>query len=281
MKFRYLIPYIVIAVFLYQFAKDSLSYSSPFFVMGTRYLIAGLFLLLISRRFLFNRDTIILSLLTTTSTFLWAYGLVYVSPADSAVLSYTMPLMSIFTSWALLKEKGTLKEVVGAVIGFSGVVIFSIRLLTGFLLLGSILTLVNAVFWSLYSVYFRKMKENDPVSVVGSQFLLGSLFMLILSPIGFKLDLTGRFVIDLLYLSLLGGVAQFLVWDLMLREEKINIVTTSIFAVPALTMLVQALETLTAPSVLAIVGVAIMFLGIYISQSVNKPEVSLRSKTSS
>jgi drug/metabolite transporter (DMT)-like permease len=189
--------------------------------------------------------------------------------------------MSIFTSWALLKEKGTFKEVVGAVIGFSGVVIFSIRLLTGFLLLGSILTLVNAVFWSLYSVYFRKMKENDPVSVVGSQFLLGSLFMLILSPIGFKLDLTGRFVIDLLYLSLLGGVAQFLVWDLMLREEKINIVTTSIFAVPALTMLVQALETLTAPSVLAIVGVAIMFLGIYISQSVNKPEVSLRSKTSS
>ena len=281
MKFRYLIPYIVIAVFLYQFAKDSLSYSSPFFVMGTRYLIAGLFLLLISRRFLFNRDTIILSLLTTTSTVLWAYGLVYVSPADSAVLSYTMPLMSIFTSWALLKEKGTFKEVVGAVIGFSGVVIFSIRLLTGFLLLGSVLTLVNAVFWSLYSVYFRKMKENDPVSVVGSQFLLGSLFMLVLSPIGFKLDLTGRFVIDLLYLSLLGGVAQFLVWDLMLREEKINIVTTSIFAVPALTMLVQALETLTAPSVLTIVGVAIMFLGIYISQSVNKPEVSLRSKTSS
>ncbi|HML03640.1 MAG TPA: DMT family transporter [Candidatus Bathyarchaeia archaeon] len=281
MKFRYLIPYIVIAVFLYQFAKDSLSYSSPFFVMGTRYLIAGLFLLLISRRFLFNRDTIILSLLTTSSTVLWAYGLVYVSPADSAVLSYTMPLISIFSSWALLNEKATLKEVVGAVIGFSGVVIFSIRLLTGFLLLGSVLTLVNAIFWSLYSVYFRKMKENDPVSVVGSQFLLGSLFMLILSPIGFKLSFTGEFVIDLLYLSLLGGVAQFLLWDLMLREEKMNIVTTSIFAVPALTMLVQALETLTAPSVLAIVGVAIMFLGIYISQSVNKPEALMRSKTNS
>jgi drug/metabolite transporter (DMT)-like permease len=247
--------------------------------MGTRYLIAGLFLLLISRRFLFNRDTIILSLLTTTSTVLWAYGLVYVSPADSAVLSYTMPLISIFTSWALLKEKGTLTEVVGAVIGFSGVIVFSMRLLTGFLLLGSVLTLVNAVFWSLYSVYFRKMKENDPVSVVGSQFLLGSLFMLVLSPIGFRLSFTGEFVIDLLYLSLLGGVAQFLVWDLMIREEKINIVTTSIFAVPALTMLVQALETLTAPSVLAIVGVAIMFLGIYISQSVNRPKSLLRSKT--
>jgi len=281
MKFRYLIPYILIAVFLYQFAKDSLGYSSPFFVMGIRYLIAGLFLLLISRRFLFNRDTIILSLLTTSSTVLWAYGLVYVSPADSAVLSYTMPLISIFTSWALLKEKGTLTEILGAVIGFSGVVVFSIPLLTGFLLLGSVLTLVNAVFWSLYSVYFRKMKEDDPVSVVGSQFMLGSLFMLILSPIGFRLNFTGRFVIDLLYLSLLGGVAQFLVWDLMIREEKINIVTTSIFAVPALTMLVQALETLTLPSVLAVVGVAIMFLGIYISQSVNKHEASSRSRTSS
>ena len=279
MKFRYLIPYIVIAVFLYQFAKDSLSYSSPFFVMGIRYLIAGSFLLLISRRFLFNRDTVILSILTTSSTVLWAYGLVYVSPADSAVLSYTMPLISIFTSWALLKERATITDVLGAVIGFSGVVVFSVPLLTGFLLLGSVLTLVNAVFWSLYSVYFRKMKENDPVSVVGSQFLLGSLFMLILSPISFRLNFTSRFVIDLLYLSLLGGVAQFLLWNLMIREEKINIVTTSIFAVPALTMLVQALETLTAPSVLAMVGVAIMFLGIYISQSSNKLEMK-RTKTS-
>jgi drug/metabolite transporter (DMT)-like permease len=216
----------------------------------------------------------ILSLLTTSSTVLWAYGLEYVSPADSAVLSYTMPLISIFTSWALLKEKGTLTEVLGAVIGFSGVIIFSIRLLTGFLLLGSLLTLVNAIFWSLYSVYFRKMKENDPASVVGSQFILGSLFMLVLSPINFKLSFTSEFLIDLLYLSILGGAAQFLVWNLMIREEKINIVTTSIFAVPALTMVVQALETLTAPSALAVVGVAIMFLGIYISQSVNKSEAS-------
>ena len=281
MKLKYLVPYIVIAVFLYQFAKDSLRYSSPFFVMGLRYLIAGLFLLLISRRFLFNKDTITLSLLTTSSTVLWAYGLEYVSPADSAVLSYTMPLISIFTSWALLKEKGTLTEVLGAIIGFSGVVVFSIRLLTGFLLLGSVLTLVNAVFWSLYSVYFRKMKESDPVSVVGSQFMLGSVFMLALSPISFRLSFTGEFAIDLLYLSLLGGVAQFLVWNLMIREEKINIVTTSIFAVPALTMVVQALETITVPSVLAMVGVAIMFLGIYISQSAKKPEASLRSKTTS
>jgi hypothetical protein len=64
----------------------------------------------------------------------------------------------------------------------------------------------------------------------------------------------------------------------MIREEKINVVTTSIFAVPALTMVVQALETLTVPSILAVVGVAIMFLGIYISQSGNKLEALPRSQ---
>jgi drug/metabolite transporter (DMT)-like permease len=278
MRFRYLVPYIIIAMFLYQFAKDSLNYSSPFIVMGLRYLIAGSLLLLISRRFLFTRDSIILSLLTTSSTALWAYGLEYVSPSDSAVLSYTMPLISIFTSWVVLKEKGTLTEALGAVIGFSGVAIFSIPLLTGFLLLGSLLTLANAVFWSLYSVYFRKMKENDPISVVGSQFMMGSLFMLVLSPINFKLNFTKGLVIDLLYLSILGGAAQFLVWNLMIREEKINVVTTSIFAVPPLTMVVQSLETLTIPSALSIVGVAIMFLGIYISQSLNRPKTPNKIK---
>jgi drug/metabolite transporter (DMT)-like permease len=280
MRLRYLIPYVVIMVFLYQFAKDSLNYASPFIVMGLRYLIAGSSLLLISRRFLFTRDSITLSLLTTSSTVLWAYGLEYVSPSDSAVLSYTMPLISIFTSWVLLKEKATLTEALGALIGFSGLAIFSLPLLKGFLLLGCILTLVNAVFWSLYSVYFRKMKENDPVRVVGSQFMMGSLFMLVLCPINFKFNFAGGLVVDLLYISILGGAAQFLLWNLMIREEKITTVTTSIFAVPILTMVVQSLETLTMPPALSIVGVAIMFVGIYISQSLKRPKSSNNIKRS-
>lgn len=265
MKLQYLIPYVIIAVFLYGFAKDSLIYSSPLFVMGLRYLIAGSLLLLISRRFIFNRDLVLLSVLTTASTVFWAYGLEYVSPSDSAVLSYTMPLISIFTSWAILNEKGTRREVLGAIIGFSGVLVFSIPLLSGFLLLGSLLTLINAVFWSLYSVYFRKMRRSDPISVVGSQFMLGALLMLVLSPIGFYLDFTGKFVLDLFYLSVLGGALLFLLWNLMIRDEKIDVVTTSIFVIPAFTMIVQSLETLTVPSTFSIIGIAMMFTGVYIS----------------
>jgi drug/metabolite transporter (DMT)-like permease len=271
MKFRLFVPYVVIAVFLYGFAKDSLAYSSPLFVMGLRYLIAGTLLLSISRRFIFNRDLVILSLLTTSSTVLWAFGLEYVSPSDSAVLSYTMPLISILTSWVILKEKGTFMEVLGALIGFSGVLVFSIPLLSGLLLLGSTLTLLNAMFWSLYSVYFRKLKENDPVSVVASQFLLGSLIMMVFSPVGFKLIFTGTFVIDLIYLAVFGGAAQFLLWDLMMREDRIDVTTTSVFAVPALAMVVQSIETMKLPSALSITGVALMFAGIY---------TSARSKTS-
>jgi drug/metabolite transporter (DMT)-like permease len=265
MKFRYLVPYIVVAVFLYQFGKDSLNYSSPLFVMGMRYLIAGSLLLLISKRFLFNKDLFILAVFTTSSTILWAYGLEYVSPADSAVLSYTMPLISIFTSWWLLKERGTRTEVLGAVIGFSGVVVFSIPLLKGFLLLGSVLTLVNAVFWSLYSVYFRKTRNDNPISVVGSQFLLGAIIMLILSPINFKLNVATGFVVDLLYLAICGGTVQFVLWNFMMREEKINVVTTSIFAVPAFAVVAQSLETLTVPSLISTVGILTIFLGIHIS----------------
>lgn len=265
MKFRLFVPYVVLAVFLYGFAKDSLTYSSPLFVMGVRYLIAGILLLSVSRRFIFNRDLVILSLLTTFSTVLWAFGLEYVSPSDSAVLSYTMPLISILTSCVILKEKGTFMEVLGAVIGFSGVLVFSIPLLGGLLLLGSALTLLNAMFWSLYSVYFRKLKENDPVSVVASQFLLGALIMVVFSPVGFKLIFTGRFIIDLIYLAVLGGALQFLLWNLMMREDRIDVTTTSVFAVPALTMVKQSIETMKLPPALSITGVALMFAGIYTS----------------
>jgi len=50
-----------------------------------------------------------------------------------------------------------------------------------------------------------------------------------------------------------------------MREEKIDVVTTSVFVVPAFTKAVQSMETMTTPPLLSISGIAIIFTGIYIS----------------
>ncbi|EQD61430.1 hypothetical protein B2A_03234, partial [mine drainage metagenome] len=63
--------------------------------MGLSYLIGGLILLAISRKLILTRTLVYLSIMTAASTMFWAFGLMYVSPAESAVLSYSMPLFSL------------------------------------------------------------------------------------------------------------------------------------------------------------------------------------------
>ncbi|MBI3116211.1 MAG: EamA family transporter [Thaumarchaeota archaeon] len=92
---KLLIPYIFIGAFTFQFAKQGLDYSSPYVFMGIRYLIAALILLLISRKLVFSRNIIPVALSFSASSLFWILGLEYVTPGDSAVLNYTMPLFAI------------------------------------------------------------------------------------------------------------------------------------------------------------------------------------------
>ncbi len=93
----YLAAYTVGASSNYFFVKDGLSYSPPPLIfMSLRYAIAGASLLIpliALRRFkpFMNLDLFLLSLFTTLSTGFWSFGLLYIDPGTSAVLSYTMP----------------------------------------------------------------------------------------------------------------------------------------------------------------------------------------------
>ena len=53
----------------------------------------------------------------------------------------------------------------------------------------------------------------------------------------------------------------------MLREDSVGKVTTTSFAVPITTLLLQTVETSVPPTILSLIGVAVMFLGIYIANS--------------
>lgn len=83
----YVIPYVLIASLQYQFGKDGLRFVDPMTFMSVRYLIAGGVCFAIAGTFrpILNRDTLILSFFTFLSSALWAYGLQYVSAAESTV----------------------------------------------------------------------------------------------------------------------------------------------------------------------------------------------------
>lgn len=265
----YVVPYVLMAALQYQFGKDGVRFVDPMTFMGVRYLIAATVCFAIAGTFrpIVNRNTLLLSFFTFLSSALWALGLEYVTAAQSTVLSYTMPLFAIPLSALMLKEKTGALGWAGAFLGFLGVLVYGLALTSsGGSMFGAALTIANAFFWALYTIYYRKLIGQDPIRTVATQFFIGALFFLPFIPFTYSLNPTPEFFVDLGYVSLVGGVATLLLWNFLVRMEKISRVTTIVFAVPATSVVIQALLSDELPTALSVAGICVMFAGIYVSR---------------
>jgi len=247
-----------------------LKYSSPFLLMGLRYLIASLILFGAVRSFrpILNRDTVLLSVLTFGSSFFWILGLEYVSPSESAVLSYTMPLISIPMSYLILSEKASHKEWAGAAVGFLGVLVYSFAVFENQTLsaLGAGLTLLNAFFWAMYTIYYRKLKSQEPTTTVATQLLFGATLFFLITPLGFRVNVTPVFWFDLGYLSIFSAAASFLLWNAIARLQRVGKTSTLIYSTPVTVTVAQYVETSLLPPPVSLIGIFLMIFGIYVSR---------------
>jgi len=275
---KWFIPYVLVASLQYQFTKNGLLYASPFVLMTFRYLLVGtVFYFLGGRKLRLDRDTIRIAVFASISTGLWAAGLQYVSPGDSAVLSYTMPLFSIPISYLAIGEKAKLREIAGAIVGFSGVILYSMTLNHGSVLVGAIFTVLNAVFWAAYSVLYRKLRNSEPIPVLTTQFVVGSIPFVVGTFLFPRFDPTSSLFIDLIYVVVFTGLIQYYLWNGLLRRGRVGRITTMAFAVPATSIIIDSILSSTIPGDLAIVGATVMFFGIFISSWTEDRGVSKES----
>ncbi len=280
----YLLIYILSASSNYFFVKSGLSYSDPLTLMALRYALAGASLaipLAALHRLdpIIDTDMLLLSAFTAASTGFWAIGLTYVDPGTSAVLSYTMPLFAVPFSMIMLHESPSRGNVIGVIVGFLGVMVYYISFLGSVELIGAVFTVINAVFWALYSVYFRKLGNREPMNVVAMQMLISSLMLIAVAiPMGIRIRLQPMFLLDLAETSLVGGSALFLFWNLIINHMGVSRAVSVVFLVPALTILLNYLVLGRAPTTLELIGATIMFVGIYISQ---RRSLNIKEPTSS
>ena len=150
-------------------------------------------------------------------------------------------------------------------IGFSGVIVYSLTLNHGSQPVGAFFTLVGAVFWAAYSVYYRKLRSREPIPILTTQFLVGSIPGAVGSLLFPQISPGINLSVDVVYLVLFSGVLLFVLWNGLLRRGRVGRITTMALAVPAMTILVDSLRTLALPSILAVVGGAMMFLGVFIA----------------
>ncbi|MEM0188955.1 MAG: DMT family transporter [Saccharolobus sp.] len=263
---RYLIPYVFISSFNYYFAKEAIESASPIVFNLIRYLISSAIFLSLTRKIIFNRDVFQLAIYTTSSSILWAFGLEYVTPSESAVLSYTMPLFSIPIALIVLSEIPTKMEIIGLIIGFTGVILYGLPLVHGFTLFGAIITIINAIFWAAFTVFYRKLRNYNPLVVNASQFTIGSGILLALLPLSYEVNFNTQFVYGITYTSLAGGALAFFLWNMMIKVEKIPKVVVLSFSVPITTTVIEYILYHNSPFPIQLFGISLMFLGILISR---------------
>lgn len=264
---RYLLPYVLISAFTYVFAKDGLTYASPYVFGAITSLSTSIALFAVTRgKLVLNRDTLLFGFFYWLSNVSWLVGLNYISSAQSAVLSYTMPLFAIPLSVYVLSERASRFEAYGAALGFAGIVVYNLPLLGGSVtLFGAVLTLADAVFWAMFSVYMRKLRLQDPMQTLVTASFMTFLLFGIFSVADFRFRPTLNLAVDVGYVGLVSGTLNFVLWMALLRTERMARLTTLLFLAPVVTLVFDAAVTGVLPGYLTLAGVALIFAGIYVA----------------
>ncbi|MGA2666223.1 MAG: DMT family transporter [Nitrososphaerales archaeon] len=265
---KYLVPYILVTAFQYFLAKDALGRASPFVLGAMDALVMTAALFALSRGFkpVLNGPTLLFSVFYWLAGATWLLGLEYISPSQSAIISFTMPLFVIPLAVWILSERGTRVEVYGALVGFAGIVLFNVPLLNGgSTTAGLVLTLVDAFCWALFSVYMRKLRAQDPIRTLGTASLLGFLLYGAFSFTDFSFRPSAALGVDVAFLGLLSGVLNAALWMALVKVERVGRLTTMVFLAPIITLLYTVTTTGVVPSLVTLGGVALIFVGIYAS----------------
>lgn len=262
---RYLVPYILITAFAYVFAKDGLTYASPLVYGSLTSLVTFIALFALAKgKLIVNRDTLLFGVFYWLSGATWLLGLNLISSSQSAILSFTMPLFAIPLSVYLLGEKASRVEAYGALTGFAGIVLYNLPLLGGTVtLIGAILTLVDAFFWALFSVYMRRLRVQDSGRTLVTASFMGFIFYGAFSLADFSVRPTLELAADVAYSGAIGGALSIFLWMALTRTEKLARLTTLVFISPIVTLVYGVATTRVIPGYLTLGGVALIFVGIY------------------
>lgn len=239
---------------LFNIAADDIP--SKLVFAGYRFILAGLVLLVIAalgkkslrldRRML--GQVSLLGLTQTSLQYVFFYiGLAYATGVKSSIMNATGTFFSVLLAhWIYKNDRLSVNKALGCIVGFAGVMVvnFSDGLLSfEFTLLGEGFIVIAALVLSAASIYGKRLSQRmDAVVLTGYQLAIGGLALLL---IGFATGgtLTGFTVKStalMAYLVVLSSAA-FSLWTLLLKYNRVSMVTVFNFMIPVFGTLLSAL----------------------------------------
>ena len=181
------------------------------------------------------RDFVYILAIGLTATSLGFWGMFYagtlVAPGLATVISNTQPLIAAVLGWYVLNERMNKPAVVGAILGFSGIVVISVDTLlgTGHSLLGIAYILLAALGVAIGNILLKLVVNKiDILYAMGFQLVLGSIPLGLLTLIQDQQSAhwSGEFLWVLFILALPGTALPLILWFWLMDKAplyKLNV----------------------------------------------------------
>lgn len=278
---------IVIATVIWGFSfvvmKDVINEVTPAWLLGIRFVAAGLILLVVFWKRVkqtFSKESLIagmvIGLLLIIAYITQTVGLVYISPGKNAFLTAVYCVIVPFVWWIVAKRRPTIFNILAAAVCIAGVGLISMNgsdtqngALIGY---GEILTLICAVFFALHIVAVSKYSEKHDVMVLTVyQFLWSGVFALVWAlffetPPKTDMLLSTDFLLSLGYLVIFASVVALALQNIAVAkippaQASVLLSLESVFGVVFSVLFYgEVLNTQL------IVGFVLVFAGIMISE---------------
>ena len=201
------------------------------------------------------------------------YGEQYISASAASLIIATIPIFIVVLATIFLKEKITLKIVLGIILSLAGVVIISIvgkpdAFLEIKYISGAFAVLIGALVGAGYTIAGKKMLSRySALSLTVYAFLLGSLGLLpFISTSLFEevaaMSITGWSTV--IFLGLFPTVIGYVLWYVALEIKSASEISVYLYFIPVLSIVFSYILVRDKITWLFIFGGALVILGLYV-----------------
>ncbi|AQQ51837.1 DMT family transporter [Planococcus lenghuensis] len=195
-----------------------------------------------------------------------------ISAGESAILTFTNPLLVVIFGALTLSMKFRFIQWMGVIVGFTGVVIT----LGGQLQLeiGTVLGFASAVAWATATLLVKRWGQGlDTWVLTAYQMLFGGLLLLAGSALleNPHFSVTAVSVGIVLWLAIMASIVQFAVWFYLLQKGNPGKVSAFLFLAPFFGVLTGWLLLDEQLGFSLLIGGALIFTGIFLVNWPGKP----------
>lgn len=204
-------------------------------------------------------------------------GLTLTTAINGSILLNTNPIFISILSVIFLNEKIKLKNMIGIVMAFIGVVFIITReylhlaVFSQTSLLGDILILGSAICWAIYTIVGKTMFSSyKPIVITTFSILIGTVFLLIytltIEDITIVVKVSIATWIAILFLALVCSGLAYILWYEALSILEASEAGVFLFTMPIYTILIANLTLKESITIPAIIGIVLVILGLYLTE---------------